>query len=48
MDGLFVAWIVGSLALFVAVLAHFLGRLPKNSQYKTSLSGKLEQFSYLL
>lgn len=40
MDGLFVAWIVGSLALFVAALAYFLGRLPKNTQGKSSLPGK--------
>ncbi len=41
MDGLFFAWIIGSLALFVAVLAYFLGRLPKNTQGKSSLFGKI-------
>ena len=41
MDGLFVAWVIGSLALFVAVLMYFLGRLPKNTGGKSSVLGKL-------
>lgn len=42
MEGLIVAWVIGTLVLFLVVLMYFLGRSPKNADGKLSASGKLK------